>query len=888
MRFLEFIKDRTILENAYRNLMPKISIVMPTYCRNQEGLLDRCIQSVLAQSFKNFEFIIIDDGSIDGTEGVVRGYAQRDARIVYARHSENSGLPAVRTDEGILLARAPYIAFMFDDNVWVPDVLESLLQEIEANSVDVVHGNTEMVMVNGKSILLGAWPLTLELLEHLNTIPNAALMCRRDFFEKYGLYDPHLILRRICDWDLWLRALHMGAKYRHLDKVIGREFGTASDFSIGRTVHLDYKIAYPYMICPEKIKERSRALRPENINQVDVFDPEKVLPYVRDLSEWEKFEESVYRPFFIGHPQYSYEKPAPHNRRYDSELGGYKLNAVPRIFQQKRRILLVANRFSRLVREWRYALSRVLEANVLSCTEWNVALFHPSEIDLVILLDCSASYLQPIIRQFRDHAVPLIYLVVHGEDNHNLSEPDLLQRFNFISNPHILQALGAEHYFSLPGTPWPEHHRMGAEELMLLSDQVFSIEGVKGDLKPPGNPPVIEFIPNQIPETEGAGKAPSPKMYWGDAEKLSEKAIRAIERILKKTSQGMQWEIYIHPDTCLPSVFRPFREKIHLTPTHETLPTLVTDLRHAFLGVPEAILCRYSNFHKNLMEEDLVANQSALVSLEILDEDDSAKFCPEYYQNKIREFRSRSLERREIYRQDSRHLHLANFVLSSILRKKASRIQSGSRGPSRKALVLLNSQLLAGSEMVGVLIGKSLARLGWDVQMSVPECHDYPDKDEKDINGWLQERGLAPVVKAPYGISQMSFFRPKKEVAEKTRIFQEWLEAQGADVLICTGFIAEVFLLPQDHRLVYLGLMQPWGFHQDLMTFLRDRVHGMFSDSRWAAREWNQWVPPPMEWIPTIVEAEHFGDWNKALPPAPVRIAVGGTIQPRKRQLEAI
>ncbi|MGA2259260.1 MAG: glycosyltransferase family 2 protein, partial [Thermoguttaceae bacterium] len=241
MRFQAFLNPCEIVRSGNVNRVPTVSVVMPTFRRNREGFLAAAIDSVLGQTFRDFEFIIVDDGSTDGTEAVCRSYAARDPRIIYVRHAENCGLPAVRVNAAIMSARAPYVAFIFDDNAWSADVLETLVRRMEACRVDVVYSNMEIMLGGGKKCVLGSWPLSIELLMHLNTIPNGGVLCRQEFFQRYGMYDPHLILRRICDWDLWLRGLRLGATFSHCDKSTGREYGPASPVSLGNSVQWDYK-----------------------------------------------------------------------------------------------------------------------------------------------------------------------------------------------------------------------------------------------------------------------------------------------------------------------------------------------------------------------------------------------------------------------------------------------------------------------------------------------------------------------------------------------------------------------------------------------------------------------------------------------------------------------
>ena len=84
--------DARVFTKSDAGRKPRISIITPTYRRNAEGLLAACLQSALDQTFTDFEHIIVDDGSSDGTEETVLRLAEQDNRIVYVRHDRNSGL----------------------------------------------------------------------------------------------------------------------------------------------------------------------------------------------------------------------------------------------------------------------------------------------------------------------------------------------------------------------------------------------------------------------------------------------------------------------------------------------------------------------------------------------------------------------------------------------------------------------------------------------------------------------------------------------------------------------------------------------------------------------------------------------------------------------------
>ena len=294
LKFSQVAEGQKFYENGFRTFSPKVSIVMPTYCRNAEGLLKGCIESVVNQTFKDFEFIIIDDGSSDGSQQLIESYAMIDPRIVYVRHDVNSGFPAVRTNEGIMLARAPLIAFIFDDNSWKPNALQILVSAVEETGADMVYGDVEMTLTNETPKRFGTWPITIEILQLINTIANGGVLCKKSFFETYGLYDPHLILRRTCDWDLWSRALRLGANIQHVQSTVGVEHGVVSPVSLGNTVHLDFKVSTAYASDDSKIAERISSLMLKSIDEYDVLDPEKILPYVRNLKEWDDIERNIY------------------------------------------------------------------------------------------------------------------------------------------------------------------------------------------------------------------------------------------------------------------------------------------------------------------------------------------------------------------------------------------------------------------------------------------------------------------------------------------------------------------------------------------------------------------------------------------------------------------
>lgn len=105
---------------------PAVSVIIPVY--NLENYLDTCLDSVGRQTYGDFEAIVVDDGSTDGSQAVARRHAERDARIVVVR-TVNQGTARAR-ETGIRHAQGDYICFLDGDDVWDSRMLEKLVAAI--------------------------------------------------------------------------------------------------------------------------------------------------------------------------------------------------------------------------------------------------------------------------------------------------------------------------------------------------------------------------------------------------------------------------------------------------------------------------------------------------------------------------------------------------------------------------------------------------------------------------------------------------------------------------------------------------------------------------------------------------------------------------------------
>ena len=184
---------------------PKVTVLMSVY--NGEKYLKEAIESILNQTFRDFEFIIINDGSTDSTSAILTRYQQKDARIrIYSQ--ENQGLVA-SLNRGCQLARGEYIARMDADDISLPERLAKQVAYMEANTEVGVLG-TWMECINAKGIphRKVRTPTTPSLIRWYLLfgccMVHSSILMRRDVIEQVGFYRSEAL--HVEDYDLWTRA----------------------------------------------------------------------------------------------------------------------------------------------------------------------------------------------------------------------------------------------------------------------------------------------------------------------------------------------------------------------------------------------------------------------------------------------------------------------------------------------------------------------------------------------------------------------------------------------------------------------------------------------------------------------------------------------------------
>ncbi len=185
---------------------PKVSVIIPTY--NRARFIGAAIESVIGQSFRNFELIIIDDGSSDETSEVVAGY-RHDPRVIYIRQS-NQGRSHAR-NRALGLTRGAYIAFLDSDDSYLPEKLARQIAYLDARpDVDMLYTSAICVDELGKQLPAQPYAAHAEGdIYHLIaffqplTITLPTVMVRREVMDRVGGFDVNM--ERFEDTDLWRR-----------------------------------------------------------------------------------------------------------------------------------------------------------------------------------------------------------------------------------------------------------------------------------------------------------------------------------------------------------------------------------------------------------------------------------------------------------------------------------------------------------------------------------------------------------------------------------------------------------------------------------------------------------------------------------------------------------
>lgn len=201
--------------------IPKISVVM-SLCKESTFILKRSIDSILNQTFKDFEFIIIvDNPENKDAISLIQEYKSRDSRIRMFVHKKNIGL-AASMNKGIRLSKSLYIARQDADDESLFERLEKQYKRmIEDKTIDVLGTGIIEVDENGKVLLKRYYKKKVgKEIKRYSPLGHPTLLIKKENFDKYGYYNKELKAGMPEDYDLWCRWYLEGVKMYNTDELL--------------------------------------------------------------------------------------------------------------------------------------------------------------------------------------------------------------------------------------------------------------------------------------------------------------------------------------------------------------------------------------------------------------------------------------------------------------------------------------------------------------------------------------------------------------------------------------------------------------------------------------------------------------------------------------------
>ncbi len=208
----------------------KVSIIMGVY--NDQIFLREAIQSILDQTYTNFEFIICNDCSTDNSPEIIEEYAKKDARIVFLNNEHNLGL-ASTLNNCISHATGEYIARMDSDDISMPKRLETEVNFLDSHPEYAVVG-TQVEYINNQSVGYRTSSFQTEITTsdviRRVCVAHPTTMIRKHALDEVNGYTVQKLTRRAEDYDLWCKLVEKGYVLHNLDEVLFRYREDKSSF----------------------------------------------------------------------------------------------------------------------------------------------------------------------------------------------------------------------------------------------------------------------------------------------------------------------------------------------------------------------------------------------------------------------------------------------------------------------------------------------------------------------------------------------------------------------------------------------------------------------------------------------------------------------------------
>lgn len=270
---------------------PIVSVVIPTY--NHANFLRSALDSIIAQSFDDWEAIVVNNYSDDDTIEVVESY--QDVRIHLVNFS-NQGVIAAARNHGLSLTKGSYVAFLDSDDIWHPDKLLHCLEKLREGYELVCHAEVWFgLKLRCRRVEYG--PESRATYESLlfdgNCLSTSAVVLRRSLLDRVGFFDESRNIVTAEDYDLWLRVARASARIGFLKEVLGQYRIHGGNQSHGALRNMDAVMAVFQKHCGDLVDSVS-VLRKRRREAIIFYSGARSLQDSKQFNQaWEYFIRAI-------------------------------------------------------------------------------------------------------------------------------------------------------------------------------------------------------------------------------------------------------------------------------------------------------------------------------------------------------------------------------------------------------------------------------------------------------------------------------------------------------------------------------------------------------------------------------------------------------------------
>ena len=270
-----------------------VSIIMPTY--NAEKYIQESINSVINQTYTNWELIIINDGSTDKTLEIIKENQLIDSRIKLINQINKK--QAAARNAGFKIAKGDWIAIIDSDDLWMPDKLEIQLYNSGRSDVIYTGGIINYQLTGLKSTYKTIFGLYEGLdmykeLYNFNPIPNLSVLFKRDLIKKVGYQNENIELWGCEDWDYWIRMAKCGATFLGFNRSLFfyRIHNEGTSFNKCRMVLAEFcalfqNTDFKYLNRNFVYKRLSSLIENNIFYFIDAGDNDNLIKMIKDIQE---------------------------------------------------------------------------------------------------------------------------------------------------------------------------------------------------------------------------------------------------------------------------------------------------------------------------------------------------------------------------------------------------------------------------------------------------------------------------------------------------------------------------------------------------------------------------------------------------------------------------